>query len=317
MIWHEIKVLTTLEASDALSDWLSELGAKGVSILDPAEVRFLEDNPQLNPAPDFVGFEQEFLDSLGDDVVVKAYYSNTEDLDALATSIRNQLLVISEFLDIGKGEVSISAVDEEDWATSWKKYYKPLKISERIVIKPSWEAYTPAEGEIIIELDPGMAFGTGTHETTAMCLKLLDEYMDDTIKTVIDVGCGTGILGIAAAKLGASEVSAFDIDDNSVRIAKENAEINGVAYCVSVKKNDLLKGVATRCDLVIANIVADIVILLLPDARKLLDKGGIMIASGVIHERAAAVETAFAQNGFRIEKKTVDGEWNAYVARAV
>ncbi len=316
MIWHEIKVLTSLEVSDAISDFLSEIGAKGVSILDPEEVRFLEDNPQLNPAPDFVGFEQEFLDNLGDDVVIKAYFSDLEDIFPIVEAVREKLIFASEFLEIGKGEVSVSIVDEEDWATSWKKYYKPLKISERIVIKPSWEDYSPSSGEIIIELDPGMAFGTGTHETTSMCLKLLDEYMDDEIDTVIDVGCGTGILGIAAAKLGATKVSAYDIDDNSVRISKENAEMNDVASAFSVRKNDLLKGITEKCDLIIANIVADIVILMLPDARKLLEKDGLLICSGVIHDRVADIETAFETNSFEIEKKTVDGEWNAYAVRA-
>ncbi|MEI6131771.1 MAG: 50S ribosomal protein L11 methyltransferase [Bacillota bacterium] len=317
MIWHEVKILTTLEASDAISDWLSEQGAKGVSILDPEEVRFLEANPQLNSAPDFVGFEQGFLDALGDDVVVKAYFSDLHNCKLIVSEVDAKLKQISEFLDIGKADVSISEVDEEDWATSWKKYYKPIKISNRIVIKPTWEEYEPKEGEVILELDPGMAFGTGTHETTSMCLKLIDEYMTSEIKSVLDVGCGTGILGIATALLGAKKVRAYDIDENSVRITRENAEINNVENIVSAKKNDLLKGVSEGCDLVVANIVADIVILLLADARTLLERGGIMVISGIIHERVVAVENALSQNGFEIDKKMVDGEWNAYALRAV
>ena len=315
MIWNEVKILTTAEASDAIYDMLFELGAKGVSILDPEEVRFLNDNPKLNPAPDFIGFDEQFLSDLGEDVVVKAYFCDLSEIAQIMKVIFDKILNISNFLPVGKGEVFVTEVDEEDWATSWKKYYKPLKISKRIVIKPSWEEYQSSVGEVVIELDPGMAFGTGTHETTSMCLKLLDMYMTPKVETVIDVGCGTGILGIAAAKLGAKQVSAFDIDENSVRIAIENSNLNGVSDVVSVKQNDLLKGISEPCDLMIANIIADIIISMLKSARTLLKTGGIFIASGIIHERTDAVEQSLKENYFEILEKTVDGEWAAFAAR--
>lgn len=314
MIWYEIKILSTTEASDAISDMLVEFGAKGVSILDPQEVRFLNDNPQLHHAPDFLGFEEKFMSDLGEDVIIKAYFSDLSDIPVLRDAISEKILNIANFLPIGKGKVEVSQVDEEDWATSWKKYYKPLKISERIVIKPTWEAYEPTEGEVVIELDPGMAFGTGTHETTAMCLKLLDEFMPSGV-SIIDVGCGTGILGIAAAKLGAKKVSAYDIDEISVRISKENAKINDVSDIVTVSQNDLLAGITEPCDIIVANIIADIIIRMVDSAHKLLKINGLFIVSGIIHKRADAVENALKDNGFVIEKKIADGEWAAFVAR--
>ena len=143
-------------------------------------------------------------------------------------------------LDIGEGSVTLSNVKESDWANEWKKYYKPTKIGKKIVVKPSWEEYKQEEGDLIIELDPGMAFGTGTHETTSMCIRELENYVDDT-KTVFDIGCGSGILAIAAAKLGAKEVVAGDLDEVAVKVSKENCEINHVSDKVTVKHGSLFE----------------------------------------------------------------------------
>jgi ribosomal protein L11 methylase PrmA len=168
------------------------------------------------------------MSELGDDVVIKAYFPGDRNIEELSSLIKEKIAFISNFLDIGKGFSSHSEIDEEDWANAWKKYFKPFSIAEGIVIKPTWEHYDAGQNEIIIQLDPGMAFGTGTHETTRLCAGLLKKYLKSG-DSVIDLGCGTGILAIIAAKLGAKNIKAIDIDSVAVRITRENSELNNVS----------------------------------------------------------------------------------------
>lgn len=200
MKWYEIRISTTDEASDAVSEMLTTMGAGGVAIKDPFDIKkeILKPNT-LDYADD------DFLESLGEDVIIQAYFQSGNNIDELLKEINDGLGNISQFLSIGKGIEGYGEVDDEDWSTAWKKYYKPLQLTERIVIKPTWEDYSPKGDEIIIQMDPGMAFGTGTHETTQMCSVLLDKYMRDDTE-VLDIGCGTGILSIIAAKLGAKKL---------------------------------------------------------------------------------------------------------------
>ena len=207
-------------------------------------------------------------------------------------------------------EVELVGVNEEDWANSWKQYYKPVKIGERIVICPAWEKYTPAEGELVIRMDPGMAFGTGTHETTRLVIRLLEKYTKAG-QRMLDVGTGTGILAICASRLGADICRAYDIDPTAVRVARENIKDSGLTN-VTCDQSDLLKQVSLeggRYDLVCANIVADIIIRMTPDVGTYMKDDAVLLASGIIAERCDDVVACFEANGFRVVEKLTDNDW--------
>ena len=207
-------------------------------------------------------------------------------------------------------EVELVGVNEEDWANSWKQYYKPVKIGEKIVICPAWEKYTPAEGELVIRMDPGMAFGTGTHETTRLVIRLLEKYTKAG-QRMLDVGTGTGILAICASRLGADLCRAYDIDPTAVRVARENIKDSGLTN-VTCDQSDLLKQVSLeggRYDLVCANIVADIIIRMTPDVGTYMKDDAVLLASGIIAERCDDVVACFEANGFRVVEKLTDNDW--------
>ena len=211
-------------------------------------------------------------------------------------------------------KMDINGVNEEDWATSWKAYYKPVHIGEKMVIVPMWEKYEQKPHEIIVRMDPGMAFGTGTHETTRLVVGLLEKYTSKGCR-MLDVGTGSGILAICAAKLGAGACYAYDIDPVAVRVAKENVEKDG-AETVFCDTSDLLAGVdlsGGQYDLVCANIVADIIIRMSPDISRFMKDDAILIASGIITERADEVVSAVEANGLRIKERLTDNGWCALV----
>lgn len=214
------------------------------------------------------------------------------------------------------GKVEIIGVSEEDWANSWKAYYKPVHIGKKMVIVPAWEQYEPAAGEIIVRMDPGMAFGTGTHETTRLVIELLEAYVKPGAR-VLDVGCGSGILAICAAKLGATECKAYDIDPVAVRVARENIKDSGERN-VTCDVSDLLKQVELsggRYDIVCANIVADIIIRMAPDVGAYMKDDAILLASGIITERAEEVEEALQKCGLRVVSRLDDNGWCALVVQ--
>ena len=229
MKWSEISIHTTNEAIEPISHILHEAGASGVVIEDPFELTKEREDQfgeiyQLNPD-----------DYPEEGVIVKAYLPVNsflgETVDAIKESINN--LIIYN-IDIGLNKVTISEVNEEEWATAWKKYYNPVKISEKFTIVPTWEEYTPVSSdELIIELDPGMAFGTGTHPTTVMCIQAIERTVKPGDR-VIDVGTGSGVLSIAAAMLGAEDVRAFDLDEVAVTQARLNIKLNKVHPLVTI-----------------------------------------------------------------------------------
>ena len=211
-----------------------------------------------------------------------------------------------------EAEITVSGVNEEDWANSWKAYYKPIKIGERIVIVPAWEKYSAEEGEIIVRMDPGMAFGTGTHETTRLVIKLLEKYIKNGMR-VADVGCGSGILAICASKLGAGECKAYDIDPVAVKVANENIKDSGLTN-VTCEVSDLLKQVdksGGTYDVICANIVADIIIRMMPDVGALMDENSVILASGIIVERSEDVINGFEEHGFKIVERIDENGWCA------
>lgn len=219
--------------------------------------------------------------------------------------------LVARFAELGiPAEVTTESVCEEDWADSWKQYYKPIKTGERIVIVPVWEHYDAAPGELIVLMDPGMAFGTGTHETTRLCATLLEKYVKPGCK-MLDVGCGSGILAICAAKLGAADCFACDIDKTAVRIAGENAVLNETP-AVKVGVSNLLAEAPKAhggYDVVCANIVADIVMRLGPDVGDYMAPDGVLIASGIITERKDEVVTALAKCGLHLVNSLVENGW--------
>ncbi|MBQ3483667.1 MAG: 50S ribosomal protein L11 methyltransferase [Clostridia bacterium] len=217
-----------------------------------------------------------------------------------------------------EGKVEMIGVNEEDWANSWKAYYKTLHIGKRMVIVPAWEDYTPAEGEIVVRMDPGMAFGTGTHETTRLVIELLEQYTKKGTR-VLDVGCGSGILAICASKLGAAECRAYDIDPVAVRVAEENVKDSGQTNVIC-GVSDLLRQVdltGGKYDLVCANIVADIIIRMAPDVGNYMKDDAILLASGIITERAEEVVAALETNALRVVERHDDNGWSALVVQKV
>jgi ribosomal protein L11 methyltransferase len=226
---------------------------------------------------------------------------------------RQRLLELLAHFQGAEGQVFLSQVAEEDWAHAWKKYYHPVKVSEVIVIKPSWESYEPVAGQVVIDLDPGMAFGTGTHPTTIHCLRALERYIQGG-EQVIDVGTGSGILAIAAAKLGASQVLAIDLDPVAVTIARENVLANEVEERVKVMAGDLLEPVGDlQADIITGNLVAAVVKRLGPSAWEKLKPGGIFIGAGIIQGRLAEVLEELKGIGFDLVEVTDEGEWSTII----
>ncbi|MGG1216062.1 50S ribosomal protein L11 methyltransferase [Priestia endophytica] len=310
MKWSEICIHTTNEAIEPISNILHEAGASGVVIEDPTDLVKEYDTTfgeiyQLN--------SEDYPD---DGVIVKAYLPLNsflpETVDGIKESING---LLSYNFDLGLNKVTISEVHEEEWATAWKKYYHPVKISQRFTIVPTWEDYEPVStDELIIELDPGMAFGTGTHPTTVMSLQALEATVQKG-DTVIDVGTGSGVLSIGAALLEASHVRAYDLDEVAVKSARVNIELNSVNEVVTVGQNNLLNDVEGQADIIVANILAEIIVRFVDDAYKLVKNGGTFITSGIIMTKKEEVKEALTKAGFLIEEVMVMEDWVAIIAK--
>lgn len=306
--WQEITVKTTEEAQEAVANLFYEMGAAGVVIEDPRVLaRYMaEDSGDAHELP------ADLTDA--NHVVIKGYLPMDDLLQKRLTNFSNELEKLGQFFNQYSAEVSLAEIAEEDWANSWKEYYKPEKIGEKIVIVPSWEQYEPQEGEIILRLDPGMAFGTGNHPTTAMSIRLLEKYLKPHFN-VIDVGTGSGVLAITAAKLGAQRVLALDIDSMAVKIAQQNAAENGVEGKIEARYNDLLAGIEEKAHFIVANIVADTILALTPQAVPLLYPEGYYLVSGIIEERWLEVQEALEKAGLTIVEKTQEGHWVTALAQ--
>ncbi len=221
------------------------------------------------------------------------------------------------FAEIGLAPINLETVGvrEEDWANSWKDYYKPIKIGSRLVIVPAWEKYQPAEDELIVRMDPGMAFGTGTHETTRLVIGMLERYTKPGCR-MLDVGTGSGILAICAAKLGAGECFAYDIDPMAVRVANENIKDSGLSD-IHCEVSDLLRQAdrSRPYDLICANLVADIILRMIPELSPFMDESTVLLASGIISERSEEVSRCFEQYGYRVVEQPQDNGWCALAVK--
>ena len=221
--------------------------------------------------------------------------------------------VYGEGQDPGKITVTSEVKDDSLWKDKWKEYFKPAHISDRIVVKPTWEKYEPAEGEIVIEIDPGMAFGTGTHETTSMCIKALEKYITPGA-SMLDAGCGSGILSIAGARLGAADVLGVDIDEEAVRVSEENFELNGTSDVCRAEVGDVTKGVNYQADIVAANLMAELLCMIAGGLAAHMKKGGVLVSSGILNEKEEMVRSSFEEAGMTITEVMHDGEWCCIVA---
>ncbi len=307
MKFTEITVHTTSEASELIADALWNYTNYGVAISDVKDVIAL----QRDKAMYWDYMDESLLDN--GDVLVKAFIT-LEDTPKTLPLIREDLEKLNErgkgFLNFGTLETTCREVEGDDWLEIWRKHFRPLHIGERIVVCPEWINYEKQPNEKVVKLDSNMAFGTGEHETTSMCLKLLQEYL--TPRSVcIDVGCGSGILGISAIKLGAEFAYLTDIDDIAVKSATHNCKINGVTDKVKVAHSDLLSDAEIKGDIMLANITAEILCRLAPSIPKNLKDGGTLILSGIIESRLQTVKDAFGAQGLTLEKSIKEGEWYA------
>ena len=308
MQWAEVSVDTSHEAMDLVSEILQELGAAGVVIEDPALL-----NEYIRSGLwDYTDLKESEETEV---VRVKAYWALDEELEGKLQHLAVRLDgLASNGIDKGAGAVSWKAVADEDWAETWKEFFHTEKIGARTVIKPTWEEYEAKAGEIVVELDPGAAFGTGQHATTSLCIRALEELVRPGM-TVFDIGTGSGVLAIVAAKLGAKRVEAVDFDPVAVRVARENVRQNGAENVVRTERSDLLKSVAGKADLIIANIIADISVRLFGEVEGSLAAGGTMLLSGIIEDRLPDVVEAATAHGFAVEKIEQEKGWAAVIVK--
>lgn len=307
MKFTELTIHTTSEGSELIADVLWRYTNYGVAISDVKDVIALQRDKAM-----YWDYMDEGLLEEGD-VLVKAFVSK-EETDKVLPQIREDFEELvkngGEFVKFGTLETTKREVEGDDWLEIWKKHFRPLHIGGRIVVCPEWIEYEKQPEEEVVKLDSNMAFGTGEHETTSMCLKLLQEYLTPS-SVCIDVGCGSGILGISAIKLGAEFAYLTDIDDIAVKSAAHNSKMNGVADKVKVVRSDLLSDAEIRADIMLANITAEILCRLAPSIPKNLKEGGVLILSGIIESRLSMVLEAFGAQGLKFDKQLKDGEWYA------
>lgn len=307
--WIEVRVITKSEALEPISGIFYGLDCKGVAIEDPNDILGREQGPLTWDFADI-----NVLEHKGEVAVVKAYFSEEDNIEEIITYVKEKIKELRDMgIDVGEGKVEDEKMFEQDWANNWKKYYKPTKVGERIVVKPTWEEYKVEDNELVVELDPGMAFGTGTHETTRMCIQALERYVRPE-STVFDVGCGSGILAIAAAKLGSKLAVGVDLDPVAVESAKENVEFNNLDN-IEVLYGNLVEVIDGKADIVVANIIAEIICILTEDVKRVIKEGGYFITSGIIHDRVEMVTNKLEDTGFEVLEVNKDGEWNCIVAK--
>ena len=311
MKWTEVLIKVDPQAVEAVTDILYGLGAQGVAIDEPVDVQKLREDELYW---DYI--DEKLLENDTEETKIMAYFSEEEtNLPEKIAVIKEKIRNLTEFgLSIGSGTVELSNVNQEDWESAWKQYFKPVHVTDRIVVKPEWEEYSPQEGEIVIEIDPGMAFRTGTHETTSMCINQIEKNLKAG-DMVIDIGSGSGILSMAAVLLGAEKATGVDLDPVAVRVALENVELNNLQDKIEILHGNLTDVIREKADIVVANIMADIILILLEDVREFIKDDGLFISSGIIQEKRAAVEARLLEKNFSIVEVETKGEWCAITAQ--
>ena len=305
--WIEITIHTTNEASEIVESILLDYGSTGVAIEDPTT---LEENlhddfgtiVELSPA--------DFPD-VG--VIVKGYINELNFDDETFTRFKGELEQLGQNINIGEFfKIETTTIKDSDWENSWKDYFDILNIGEKFVIVPTWREYENEENKYVINIDPGMAFGTGGHETTSLCIKNLEKYVKPH-DNIIDVGCGSGILSIAASYLTDGEIKAVDLDKLAVDVSRENFALNNLENRIVVEEASLLTKETKKYNVIVANILAHIIELMLDDAYKLLEDGGYYITSGIIKDKKDELLEKMLERGFKLIEETSDNEWYSFV----
>ena len=312
MEWIELIVHTTTDGSDKVSSLLLDAGAEGTMIEDRADIP-----DPAKPHGYWEIIDPKMVESMPEDVLVHAWLPASAgfelQLDRLRTALSS--LASGDSGDLfGSLALETRAVDDKAWENVWKESFHPFYAGRHMLIKPTWEEIDPAPEDKVIEIDPGMAFGSGTHETTSMCLALLE----DTVRggeEVIDVGTGSGILAIGAALLGASHVLAVDIDPDAVRVAEANVKHNRLSHIVDVRQGNLLEEVTDECDICVANIISEVIVTFVAPLKSHIRPGGIFICSGIVSSLGPRVSAALTEAGYEILNQVVKGEWTAFISR--
>lgn len=304
-MYNAVIVRTTSEAVEILAALCEDLEFLGLEIIDPNDEIYRDtykgDWDYADPA----------YRPKGDIAILKVYIDKEADPDKYVSAIKAMLEGLD--MDVAPGIVEVEKIEEKDWQSEWKKGFVSFTIGDRIVVKPSWEKSDFPKDKLVIEIDPGMAFGTGTHETTYTTVLALEKYLEKG-DSIYDVGTGSGILSIAAMLLGAKDSVATDITEASIETSNKNVKANGFEKDIVVMTGDLLKGQTEVKDLIVANIIADVLVMMSEDAHSLLKDEGYLILSGIIDAKRKLIEDVFGE-GFEHIERVTKGEWNTYVYR--
>ena len=302
MKWCEISIQTSHEAVELIAEIFRDLGASGVVIEDPELVNDYITSGKWDYTDIPIAKETEV-------VVEKAYLPVNGELEGRIQTLQQEIKDLeSRGVNTAPAVLTTAELQDEDWSDTWKQYFHTEKPGERVVIKPTWEEYASKDDEVVIELDPGAAFGTGTHATTSMCIRQLEKLVKPGM-TVFDVGTGSGILSIISAKMGAKNIQAVDYDDSVLKIVEENLEQNNVQDIISVAQSDLMQNVHGKAELVIANIIADIIIRLFDQLDEHLEQGGTLLTSGIIEDRIEDVLAAAEKHGYGVVERLENKGW--------
>ena len=306
--WIEITIHTTNEASEIVESILLDYGSTGVAIEDPTT---LEENLH-DDFGTIVELSPTDYPEVG--VIVKGYINELNFDDETFNRFKDELEQLGKNINIGEFfKIETTTIQDSDWENSWKDYFDILNIGEKFVIVPTWREYENEEDKYVINIDPGMAFGTGGHETTSLCIKNLEKYVKPH-GNVIDVGCGSGILSIAASYLTDGNLKAVDLDKLAVDVSRENFALNNLENRIEVEEASLLTKETKKYDVIVANILAHIIELMLEDAYKLLEDGGYFITSGIIKDKKDELLEKMLKQGFKLVEETSDNEWYSFVA---
>ena len=305
--WIEITIHTTNEASEIVESILLDYGSTGVAIEDPTT---LEENLH-DDFGTIVELSPTDYPEVG--VIVKGYINELNFDDETFNRFNDELEQLGKNINIGEFfKIETTTIQDSDWENSWKDYFDILNIGEKFVIVPTWREYENEEDKYVINIDPGMAFGTGGHETTSLCIKNLEKYVKPH-DNVIDVGCGSGILSIAASYLTDGSLKAVDLDKLAVDVSRENFALNNLENHIEVEEASLLTKETKKYDVIVANILAHIIELMLEDAYKLLEDGGYFITSGIIKDKKDELLEKMLEQGFKLVEETSDNEWYSFV----